>query len=77
MVYTCELCDFHTNGSIADLMAHIRGCHYVNVHPGNIHYAQCNNCIKTDGQCRRLDTFQALQEHLEEHDINVVKDWDD
>ena len=36
MVYTCELCDYHTTGSIDDLMAHIRGFHDIDIRPGKI-----------------------------------------
>ena len=75
MVYTCELCDFHTTGSIGDLLAHIRGFHNVNVNPGNIHYAHCNECERQNGHGRRLNSFKALQMHLEaDHGIDILEE---
>ena len=73
MVFTCS-CGFQTCGDIFDLLGHIRGHHDVDVHCGKSHYAHCNedNCLRTNGHGRRLNSFYVLQAHLEEtHQINI------
>jgi hypothetical protein len=73
MGYWCG-CGYATNGTLEDLLGHVRGCHDVCVRLGHIHFAHCNEdgCLRTNGHGRRLSSFEALQNHLnDEHCVEI------
>mmetsp|Transcript_19431 Transcript_19431/g.29980 ORF Transcript_19431/g.29980 Transcript_19431/m.29980 type:complete len:83 (-) Transcript_19431:162-410(-) len=65
-LYQCEQCNFGTKHGATEesLVDHIRGCHCMDVHLGNAHYAHCNDCPRSNGHGRRFASFQHLLEHL-------------
>ena len=53
-------------GDIDSFISHVRGKHGVDVRLGNIHWAHCNDCTKSNGHGRRLSSVYSLIDHLEE-----------
>ena len=76
MVYSCLNCTYYTHGDIGDLLNHISGKHCVEVKAGNIHFAHCNSCPRTNGHGRRLSSFEIVRDHLwNQHGIEISEDW--